>query len=191
MKPELSSDITDILVAWRGGSEKALAELLPLVYLQLREIAGQLLRRERLEHTLETSALVHEAYLRLVDLERIGWKDRAHFFAMSARVMRRVLVDHARYHRRKKRVGNAQRLETSELRHLPAARPPDLIAVDDALQELARHDQQLVQIVELRFFGGLGRNEIAEVMGISSATVTRRWYVARAWLIRHLSQAAS
>ncbi len=190
MTAEPQRDITALLLAWRSGEEEALVELMPLVYRQLSEIAGRLLRREWSQEVLETSALVHEAYLRLVDLDRIGWESRAHFFAMTARLMRRVLVDQARHHQRVKRGGGALRVETAELRVMPDEQSPDVIAVDEALSELNRHDEQLAQIVELRFFGGLDRNEIGEVMGISSATVTRRWYTARAWLIRYLSAEA-
>ena len=188
MEPRSQRDITALLLAWRAGDDEALVELMPLVYRELREIAGHLLRREWSARVLETSALVNEAYLRLIDLERIGWENRTHFFAMSARIMRRVLVDHARFHQRRKRGGDALRVETAELRGLSDEQPPDVIAVDEAMRELAEHDAQLAEIVELRFFGGLDRNEIAEVMGMSSATVTRRWYAARAWLIRYLSE---
>ncbi len=188
MKIGPTRDITTLLLAWRGGDDEALVELMPLVYSELGQIAGHLLRRERPGQPLETSGLVHEAYLRLIDIDRIDWKSRAHFFAMSARVMRRVLVDQARYHLRDKRGGDAQRIEASELDSLPLEQAPDVLAVDEALRELAWHDAQLGQLVELRFFGGLDRDEIGEVMGISGSTVTRRWYVARAWLIRYLSE---
>jgi RNA polymerase sigma factor (TIGR02999 family) len=181
-------DITGLLLAWRGGDEDALADLMPLVYVRLKAIAGRLVRQERQGHTLETTALVHESYLRLVDLERISWRDRAHFFAMCARIMRRVLVDRARYHGREKRGARAQRVETAEMRRLVNEREPSLIALDDALRELAVHDTQMAQIVELRFFGGLDRRSIGEVLGISSATVTRRWRSARAWLITYMQR---
>ncbi len=184
-------DITALLLSWRGGDEDALAQLMPLVYRRLKEIAGHLVRRERSNHTLETTALVHEAYLRLIDLERIGWTDRVHFFAMSSRIMRRVLVDHARAHLRAKRGGGARRIEGFELHSLASERAPSLIALDDALNELADQDAEKAQVVELRFFGGLDREAIAEAMGISSATVTRRWRSARAWLIHHMSGEAA
>ncbi len=183
-----AKDITHLLVAWRGGSQDALSDLMPLVYQRLREIAGHLLRGERQDHTLETTALVHEAFLRLVDIERIGWKDRAHFFAMCARIMRRVLVDHARHHCRNKRGGGVKRVDGSEIGRLPSERAPRLVALDDALRELATRDEQKARIVELRFFGGLDREEIAEVMEVSSATITRRWRSARAWLITYLDR---
>ena len=181
-------EITGLLVAWRSGDGDALAELMPRVYRRLKEIAGHLARRERQGRSLETTALVHEAYLRLVDLKRITWRDRVHFFAMCARIMRRVLVDHARHHGREKRGGSAFRVDTGELGRLPSERAPELMALDDALSQLAEHDAQMAQIVELRFFGGLDREEIAEVIGISTATVTRRWRTARAWLIRYLKR---
>lgn len=184
-------EITGLLVAWRGGDGDALAELMPRVYRRLKQIAGHLVRRERQSRALDTTALVHEAYLRLVDLERIGWRDRVHFFAMCARIMRRVLVDHARHRGREKRGGGAHRVDTAELGRLSSERAPELVALDDALGELAQIDAQMAKIVELRFFGGLDREEIAEVIGVSSATVTRRWRTARAWLIRYLNRESS
>ncbi len=188
MEREDVIEITGLLLAWRGGDGDALAELMPRVYRRLKEIAGHLVRRERRGRSLDTTTLVHEAYLRLIDLKRIGWRDRAHFFAMCARIMRRVLVDHARHRGRAKRGGGALRVDTAELGILANERTPELIALDDALSELAAHDEQMAQIVELRFFGGLDREEIAEVTGVSSATVTRRWRTARAWLIRYLNR---
>ena len=190
MRPTADPDITALLAAWKGGEEEALVQLMPLVYSRLKSIAGHLLRRERSDHTLETSALVHEAYVRLADLESIGWKHRAHFYAMSARIMRRVLVDHARSHRREKRRGDSQRVETSELRTLAGGKAPDVIAVDEAMCELEKHDTELAQIVELRFFGGLGREETASVMGLSISTLRRRWTAARAWLLCYFSAEA-
>jgi RNA polymerase sigma factor (TIGR02999 family) len=177
--------ITGLLLAWRRGNDSALSELMPLVYRELRKIADHLARGEGKSRSLQATELVHEAYLRIVELERIDWKDRAHFFAMCARIMRRVLVDHARHHHRAKRGGGQQRITMAELRRLPMERPAALIAVDEALAELARQDEEMARIVELRFFGGLNRDEIAEVLEISSATVTRRWRSARAWLIRY------
>ena len=184
-------NITDLLVAWRGGDADALVGLMPLVYRKLKEIAGHLMRRENQGHTLHATALVHEVYLQVVDLERINWQDRAHFFAMCARIMRRVLVDHARYHDRDKRGGDAQRVDSVELQNLSSDRAPDLIALDEALSELAQLDAERARVVELRFFGGLGREEIAEVLGVSSATVTRRWRSARAWLLHYLKAESS
>lgn len=185
-----AQDITNLLQAWRSGDEDALTQMMPLVYRRLKQIAGHLVLQERQGRALETTELVHEAYLRLADLERIGWHDRAHFFAMCARIMRRVLVDHARAHDTGKRGGKALRVETAELRRLSSERAPGLVALDDALGELARYDEQYANIVELRFFGGLDRQAIAEVLDISSSTVTRRWRSARAWLINYLGEAA-
>ena len=189
MKPDLRRDVTTLLLDWRGGDEQALVELMPLVYKQLREIARRLLRHERSRQTLETASLVHEAYLRLVEIDRVNWKNRTHFYAMSARVMRRVLVDHARYRRREKRGGDLGRVEASKLTYFQREPPPAVLAVDEAMHELAKHDAQLAQLVELRFFGGLGRDEIGEILGVSGSTITRRWVVARAWLIRYLGRA--
>ncbi len=184
-------DITELLNAWRGGDEGALTEMMPLVYRRLKQIAGHLVLRERRGRALETTELVHEAYLRLADLERIGWNDRVHFFAMCARIMRRVLVDHARAQSSGKRGGNALQVETAELRRLATEKAPGLVALDDALGELAEFDEQSAYIVELRFFGGLDRQAIAEVLEISSSTVTRRWRSARAWLISYLDGQAA
>ena len=180
-------DITSLLLAWRGGDEAALTELMPVTYRQLKAIAGRLLRAHHGHDTLETTALVHESYLRLVNLDGISWTDRAHFFAMCARLMRRVLVDHARHHARAKRGGGEPMVTWNELHHSPDE-APHLLELDEALRELAEHDAQMARIVELRFFGGLHRNEIAEVLQISSPTVTRRWRSARAWLIQRLKQ---
>lgn len=184
------NEITGLLVAWREGDDDALTRLLPLVYRRLKTIAGHLVRRERQRITLEATALVHEAYVRLIDLEGVGWQDRAHFYAMCSRIMRRVLVDHARYLGRAKRGGDAQRADTAELRRLSSERSLPLVALDEVLAELAQYDDQKARVVELRFFGGLDRNEIAEVLGISSATVTRRWRSARAWLLSNLRSEA-
>lgn len=180
-----SDDITSLLLAWRGGNENALHLLMPRVYRQLKEIAGHLIHRERQDHTLGATSLVHETYLRVGDFERISWQDRAHFFAMCARVMRRILVDHARSRACRKR-GTDLRVDGLDLARLGHSRAPQLVRLDDALAALVQHDRQMAHIVELRFFGGLDREEIAEVLSISSATVTRRWRAARAWLIHYL-----
>lgn len=158
---------------------------MPLVYEELRRRAGTFLRGERDDHTLQSSALVHEAFLRLLEIDRISWNDRAHFFALCGRMMRRILIDHSRRHQANKRGG------ATPLRHLSETdaaieRHPDLIALDTALHRLARRNSVQARIVELRYFGGLDREEIASVLGISSATVTRRWRMARAWLFNQL-----
>ena len=181
-------EITELLRAWRRGSPEALSRLMPLTYARLKQIARGLARGERQPGSLETTELVHEAYLRLVDLQRLSWTDRAHFYAMSARIMRRVLVDQARRRGRAKR-GAAAALTLDDLRAAPQQPAPDILALEDALRRLGDHAPQRARIVELRFFGGLNRDEIAEVMGISSATVTRQWQSARAWLIHQLSGA--
>ena len=183
-------EITSLLLAWRGGDAEALAAVMPLVYRQLKNIASRLLRARSRNGTLQTTALVHEAYLRIIDLERLSWQDRAHFFAMSARLMRRILVDHARYRGRAKRGGGETVLQLDELSPIPVEQATGVLELDEALHALAEHDSQMARIVELRFFGGLNREEIAEALGISSATATRRWRTARAWLVLYLSKEA-
>lgn len=186
--PPPTGELTELLIAWRGGDPAALGLLMPRVYGQLREIAGHLMRRESGEHTLHATALVHEAYLRVIDLERIDWRDRLHFLAMCSRIMRRVLVDHARRQSRHKRAGGVRRIDLGDEGPdaLSGDRAPDLLALDQALHELARIDGERARVVELRFFGGFEREQIATTLGISSATVTRRWRSARAWLIAYL-----
>ena len=181
-----SAEITRLLVAWSGGDEHAVDRLVPLVHDRLRRLAASFLNRERPDHTLQTQALVNEAYLRLIDQGRVSWRDRAHFFAIAGRLMRRILVDHARRRGYVKRGGEAQRVSPAELENLTIDRSPELVALDDALTALAKRDEQLARLVELRYFGGLTKEEIAEVLGISSATVTRRWRMAKAWLYRYL-----
>lgn len=180
--------ITALLVAWRGGDDAALAALMPLVYRQLKDIARRVLRGQHGHDTLQSTALVHEAYLRLIDLHSMSWKDRVHFFAMSARLMRRILVDHARQQTSAKRGGGEPTLTLDELASAPNEEAPHLLALDEALRALTEHDPERAHLVELRFFGGLNREEIAEVLGISTATVTRRWRSARAWLRQSLSE---
>jgi RNA polymerase sigma-70 factor (ECF subfamily) len=178
--------VTDLLVAWGGGEEAALAQLVPIVHGELRRLASRQMRTERQDHTLQTTALVNEAYLRLVDLKRIQWQDRAHFFAMSARLMRRILVDHARARSVQKRGGSAQRVSLDEITMVAGGRGPDLEALDDALRHLEAVDPRQSQIVELRFFGGLGVADTALALGVSSVTVMRDWRLAKAWLLREL-----
>lgn len=181
-------DITELLRAWGHGDRQALERLMPLVYDRLHQLASGFLRYERANHTLQSSALVHEAYLRMVALDRVSWQDRAHFFALSARFMRRILIDHARRIRSRKRGQGQAPVPLEAVKHLAAEQHPDLLALDHALLRLAEQDPQQARIVELRYFGGLDREEIALVLGISSATVTRRWRMARAWLYRQLRQ---
>lgn len=192
MTSRATREVTDLLIAWREGDETALAELMPIVYRRLKRMAVGYLRGERREHTLDPTALVHEAYLRLVQLKRVSWQDRAHFYAICAQMMRRVLVEHARQRDSAKRGRGFQKVPIETLRDLPpspssTSEARRLVALDEALSELAAREAVQAQVVELRYFGGLNRDEIAEVLGISSATVTRKWRQARAWLLRYLS----
>jgi RNA polymerase sigma factor (TIGR02999 family) len=184
--PRHRAEVTTLLHRWADGEAQAMEALMPLVYEELRGIARRYLRREREGHTLETAALVHEAYFRLVDQERVQWGGRSHFYAMAAQSMRRILVDHARAHRYQKRGGGAPKVSLEEAFHLGAERPVDVVALDDALQQLATEDPDKARLVELRFFGGLSHSEIAEVMQVSLSTVERSWRMARAWLYRAL-----
>ncbi len=181
-KPE----ITRLLLAWSSGDRNVEEDLLPLVYTQLQAIAKRYLRRERSGHTLETSGLVNEAYLRLIDQNRVRWRDRAHFFAISSQIMRRILVDHAREKAAEKRGGLAQRISLDDTDSIALQRAPDLLELDDALTSLALLDPEGAKLVELRYFGGLTKNELAEVLEISTATVARRWRMIRAWLHTYL-----
>lgn len=184
--------ITDLLVAWGDGDQQALEALMPLVYEHLKGMAANHLRGERRAHTLQTTALVNEAFLRLVRQDRMRWEHRAHFYAIAARLMRRILVDHARHHDCSKRDNrDTVRLSPTAFDQLPTERPQDLVALDDALAALAQNDPTQAQIIELRFFGGLTKSEIACALGISTATVTRRWRLARAWLYNDLVKGVS
>jgi len=182
-------DVTQILKDWSGGSEDASARLMPLVYDELRRLAREYIRRERADHTLQATALVHEAYLRMVDEKNVTWKDRAQFFGIAARLMRRILVDHARAHNAAKRGGLEQKFALDEARDLPASGPTDLVALDGALENLAKTYPRKSEVVELKFFGGLEANEIAEVLQVSEKTVLRDWSFAKLWLCRELSAA--
>jgi RNA polymerase sigma-70 factor, ECF subfamily len=179
-------EVTDLLVKWGRGDEAALGELVPLVQEELRRLARRHLARERPGHTLQTTALVNEAYLRLVKQERVQWEDRAHFFAVSARVMRHVLIDYARSRRYAKRGGAAHRVTLDEAAVVSAARAAELVSLDEALQSLAEIYPRRSQVVELRYFGGLNNEEVAEVLKVSTKTVERDWRYARAWLYDEL-----
>jgi len=185
-------NVTQLLVKWGAGDQKALDKLMPLVYSELRRLAGNYLRRERQNHTLQPTALVNEAYLKLIDQRNAHWQNRAQFYGVAAQLMRRILVDHARQHKAAKRGGSEQqRLSITSAGQLGAknlaAEPVlDLLALHEALQELAVIDPQQERIVELKFFGGLSIEETAEVLGIGHATVERDWKMARAWLRRKL-----
>jgi RNA polymerase sigma factor (TIGR02999 family) len=179
-----------MLLAWGRGDESALAQLIPIVHAELRRIARRQMRREREGHTLQTTALVNEVYLRLIDITRISWQDRAHFFAMSARLMRRVLVDHARARRYQKRGGGAARVSLTNALDVGIERAADLVALDDALGALAKVDDRKSRVVEMRFFGGLSVAETAEAIGVSPETVMRDWRMAKVWLLRELRRDA-
>ena len=184
----MDADVTRLLRAWSSGDADALNALTPLVYEELHRRAHWYMRREHADHTLQTTALVNEAYLRLVDLQQVSWRDRAHFFALASRVIRHVLVDAARSRRSLKRGADASP-ETIDENLLVSTTPPaDIIALDDALRALAAFDDRKNQVVELRFFGGLTVEETAEVLGVSPETVKRDWKLARAWLRRELRQ---
>lgn len=179
--------ITELLVRWNGGDETALDKLMPLVYSELRRLAGNYLRRERKEHTLQPTALVNEAYLRLVDQRNAKWQNRAQFYGIAAQLMRRILVDHARSRQAEKRGGSdQQRLSITSAQGLAAKSDLDVLALHEALEQLKVMDPQQERIVELKFFGGLSIEETAEVMGLGHATVERDWKMARAWLRRKL-----
>lgn len=180
-------EVTRLLLAWSGGDRTALDSLAAIVYDELHRLASRYLRGERPGQTLQATALVNEAYMRLVDYRRMQWRDRAHFFAVSAQVMRRILVDHAR-RRNWKRGGRARHVSIEEVAVVGGARAADLVALDDAMQSLAQLDPRKAQVVELRFFGGLTTDEAAEVLKVSSTTVLRDWNTARAWLYRELSR---
>jgi RNA polymerase sigma factor (TIGR02999 family) len=179
-------DISALLRAWSDGDQSALDRLTPIVYDELHRLARRYMKHERPGHSLQTSALVNEAYLRLVDYERMQWQNRAHFFAVSAQLMRRILVDHARRHNLK-RGGGVQHVALEEAAVVGGGQGPDLVALDDAMNSLARLDPRKVQVVEMRFFGGLSVEETAEVLKVSTVTVKRDWRAARAWLYRELT----
>jgi RNA polymerase sigma-70 factor (ECF subfamily) len=181
-------EITQLLAEWSDGNKTALGELYTLVYDELHKMASRYMNRERKEHTLQTTALINEAYVRLVDQKHVHWENRAHFFAISAQIMRRILIDHARLYDYAKRGGGAQRVSLDETALIVAERRPDLLLLDDALTRLAEMDPRRAQVVELRYFGGLNNQEIAGVLKISENTVTRDWNMARAWLYQELSR---
>ena len=181
-------DITESLQQWSEGDRRAFDACLPVLYEELSQIAAGYLRRERRNHTLQTSALVNEAYLKLIDQERVHWRNRAHFFAISSQIMRRLLVDHARERGALKRGGNQVVLSLEEALVVGHHSEPAVLAIDAALQDLAAVDPELSEVTEMRFFGGLENEEIAVVLGISSRTVIRRWRSARAWLLRYFDR---
>jgi RNA polymerase sigma factor (TIGR02999 family) len=184
-------EITQLLAEWSEGNQAALDKLYPLVYNELRRMAHGYLRRERKGHTLQTTALINEAYLRLVDQKCVHWANRSHFFGISAQIMRRILIDHARRYDYAKRGGGAQRISLDEVAIVAKERARSLLMLDEALKSLAEIDPRRSEVVELRYFGGLNNEEIARVLKISENTVTRDWNMARAWLYQELSRSVA
>lgn len=188
MVQQPSSEITGLLHAWSGGDEDALARIVRLVYPELRDIARKCLTRERPNHTIQATALVHEAYLRLVDIREIEWQDRAHFLAVGARVMRRVLVDYARARDCAKREGSARHEQLSDALLVSSEPDPMVLHLHDALERLAEFDSRKARVVEMRYFGGLTAGEISAVLHISPQSVNRDWSLAKAWLVREMNR---
>ena len=177
---------TELLRAWSQGDESAREKLIPLLYGELHRLARHYMRRERPDHTLQATALVHEAYLRLIDVNRVEWRNRSHFLALAAQMMRRILIESARNRHRQKRGGDAVRVNIDDLGELPEPQEPNLVALSDALSALSVFDARMSQVVELRFFGGLSVAETSEVLNVSPETVMRDWKTAKAWLLREL-----
>ena len=186
-----SSNATELLQAWSNGDQSAFDELVPLVYQELRILAERYMRHERPDHTLQATALVNEAYVRLIDVNRIQWQNRTHFLAMAAQTMRRILVEFARQRHRQKRGGGAMRVTLSDAEGIVHESGLDVVALNDALSALATFDPRMSQVVELRFFAGLTVQETADVLNVSPETVMRDWKTAKAWLLRELSPSAS
>jgi RNA polymerase sigma factor (TIGR02999 family) len=181
-------DVTGFLQKWSAGDPAALHELMPLVYRQLRDLARAHLQNERPDHTLQPTALVHEAFLRLIDQRNVTWKSRAHFFGVAARMMRRILVDHARACHAQRRGGGDEKLSLDEIEIAPEASAPALLALHGALEDFAKAFPRQAEVVELKFFGGLEAREIAECMEVSEKTILRDWHFAKLWLYRELSE---
>ena len=187
-----SQDVTGLLQKWGEGDRDVLNQLLPAVYDELHRMAARYLRHERPDHTFQPTALINEAYVRLVDQKNVKWENRAHFFAIAANIMRRILVDHARGHQAAKRGGSMIKLPLDEAVHrAPKQEEMDLVALDEALTQLAKIDPEQSRLVELRYFAGLTIEETAQVMGISPATVKRKWTISRAWLRREISRSGA
>ena len=183
-----SGDVTDLLVRWNAGDEDAASDLLPVVYSELQKLARRYLFRERRDHTLQATALVHEAYLKLIDQNRVQYQNRLHFYGLAASMMRRILVEHARGRAAQKRGGGVKPVSLDEVAEVSAGESGDLVAVDEALQALNEDNPQLARIVELRFFGGFENKEVADLLEISVPTVVRKWRLAKAWLYRYLTE---
>jgi RNA polymerase sigma factor (TIGR02999 family) len=181
-------EITRLLLAWGNGDQAALENLIPMIYEELRRLARRHMRGERANHTLQTTALVHEAYVRMIDSSQTQWQDRSHFFAVASQLMRRILVDFARGRKNLKRGGGAIQVTLSEALGIPQERGADLVALDGALNALAQLDPRQSRVVELRFFGGLSVEETAEALKVSTETVKRDWRLAKVWLLRELGQ---
>ena len=188
MTTPTSANVTQLLIDWRGGNNDALNQLMPMVYDELRGLAKRYMRRESASHTLQTNALVNEAYLRLINQQNVDWQNRAHFFAIAAQVMRHLLVDHARSKQYAKRGGGAQQITLDEGLAVTDDNAVELLALHQALERLEAIDDRKSKIVELRYFGGLSTEETAEVLGVSEITIKREWAKAKAWLFRELSQ---
>jgi RNA polymerase sigma-70 factor, ECF subfamily len=189
-KPQ-QHEITQLLAEWSDGNQSALDELYPLVYEELHRLARRYMSRERKGHTLQTTALINEAYVRLVDQRNVHWANRSHFFAISAQIMRRILIDHARRHAYAKRGGGAQQVALEEVAIVANEKSAEIIRLDEALTTLAKMDPRRCHVVELRYFGGLSNEEIAGVLNVSENTVTRDWNLARAWLHQQLTGSAA
>ena len=187
---EPSGEVTRLLLNWSQGDESAREALLPLVYAELHRLAASYLRRERADHTLQATALVHEAYLKLVEERSVDWQGRRHFFGVAAKLMRRILVDHARAHLTRKRGGGVRKVALADTLAMSQERPDALLALDEGLARLATLDPQQSQVVEMRAFAGLSVDETAAALDISPATVKREWAVAKAWLLREMGRAA-
>jgi RNA polymerase sigma factor (TIGR02999 family) len=185
-----TKNLTRLLLDWKNGNKEALDELTPVVYQELRRLANSYLRKERADHTLQPTALIHEAYLRLIDQNTPDFQSRAHFFGVAAQLMRQILVDHARAHRAAKR-GHGQKVELNEALAYSSEKSEELVALDDALRELEKFDERKCRVIELRFFGGLSIDEIGQVLGVSVATVGRELRMAQAWLYREMSAGGS
>jgi RNA polymerase sigma factor (TIGR02999 family) len=190
MSEPSTHDVTRLLKAWSDGDQAALTELMPTVYAEIRKLARSYLRRERSDHTLQATALVHEAYVRLVDQRAVRWQNRAHFFGIAAQIMRRILVDHARMQKADKRGAGERPIELDQGIELAADNRIDFVALDDALKTLATLDPRQARIVELRFFGGLSIEETGEIVQLSPATIKREWAAARLWLRRELERSS-
>jgi RNA polymerase sigma factor (TIGR02999 family) len=186
----MHKDITTLLLQWSGGNRAALDEMMPMIYAEIRQLATRALSRERPNHTLQSTALAHELYLKLIDQKRVQWRDREHFFAVASQIIRRTLVDYARRLHAQRRGGPRTMITLDEAISPQQDRDLNLVALDDALEVLSQMDSQQARIIELRFFGGLSIEATGRILGVSSSTVNREWNVARAWLYRELSRSA-